>query len=249
MDVYQRRRLVALSILAVVFIVLVLLIRSCGGDDDAAPVAPLGTTGTEGATALTLAAYIDQADASCLEANSTLASVDETDPVAAATERQQILAGELESLQSLPVPEDAPSGLQDLFAALEDQVSGYGRLATALERGDDTAAAELQTRIDEAATEAQDAASQVGLDVCGDLSQVGEGGEGGEGEAASETGAATEAPPVPETGGVTTTTPAPAPAPVAPTEGGVAPPAPAPAPAPTDGGDSGSGSGSGGVSP
>jgi hypothetical protein len=248
MDVYQRRRLVALSILAVVFIVLVLLIRSCGGDDDAAPVAPLGTTGTEGATALTLAAYIDQADASCLEANSALASVDETDPVAAATERQQILAGELESLRSLPVPEDAPNGLQDLFAALEDQVSGYGRLATALERGDDTAAAELQTRIDEAATEAQDAASQVGLDVCGDLSQVGEDGEGGEGgEAASETGAATEAAPVPETGGVTTTTPAPAPAPVAPTEGGVAPPAPAPAPAPTDGGDAGSGSG--GVSP
>jgi peptidoglycan DL-endopeptidase CwlO len=247
MDVYQRRRLVALSILAVAFIVLVLLIRSCGGDDEPAPVAPVaGATGTEGATALTLAAYIDQADAACLEANTALASVDQADPVAAATEQQQILAGELESLQSLPVPEDAPSGLQDLLAALEDQVDGYRKLATALERGDDTAAAELQAQIDEAAAEAQDAASKVGLDVCGDVSQVGEGSAGG-GQAAEET---TEAAPVPETGGVTTTTPAPAPAPVAPTEGGVAPPAPAPAPAPapTDGGGGG-GTGSGGVSP
>ncbi len=249
MDVYQRRRLVALSILAVLFIVLVLLIRSCGGDDETAPVTPVSGTETEGASALTLAAYIDQADASCLEANNALASVDETDPAAAASEQQQILAGELEALQSLPVPEDAPAGLDDLFTALEDQISGYQKLATALDRGDDTAATELQAQIDDAAAEAQDAASAVGLDVCGDLSQVGDGGDGGEG-AAEGGDAGTEAAPVPETGGVTTTTPVPAPAP-APTEGGVAPPAPAPAPAPAPppGGGGGGGSDSGGVSP
>ena len=52
MDVYQRRRLVALSAVAVVFIVLVLLFRSCGGDDEAAPVTPLsGATGTSGVRA------------------------------------------------------------------------------------------------------------------------------------------------------------------------------------------------------
>ncbi len=46
MDVYQRRRLVALSAVAVVFIVLVLLFRSCGGDEEPAPVTPLsGATG------------------------------------------------------------------------------------------------------------------------------------------------------------------------------------------------------------
>jgi hypothetical protein len=247
MDVYQRRRLVALSILALLFIVLVLLIRSCGGDDETAPVAPVADTTETGATALTLAAYIDQADASCLEANNALASVDETDPAAAASEQQQILAGELEGLRSLPVPEDAPRGLEDLFTALEDQISGYEKLATALDRGDDTAAAELQAQIDEAAAEAQDAASGVGLNVCGDLSQVDEDGDGDGGTVGGgDTG--TEVAPVPETGGVTTTTPVPAPAPP-PTEGGVAPPAPAPAPAPAPDGGGGGGSDSGGVSP
>lgn len=240
MDVYQRRRLVALSIVAVLFIAFVLLIRSCGGDDEPAPAVPVsGASGVEGATALTLAAYIDQADSACLQANNFLAAVDQTDPAAAASEQSQIVADQLDSLRNLPVPEDAPDGLQDYLSALEDQAKAYQNLAKALERGDDTAAAELQTQIDEAESAAQEAADQAGLDACGDASQTSDGG-GGDDASTETTGSV-------ETGGVTTTTPsavpAPAPAPAPADEGGVTPPAPAPAPA--DGGDSGSG----GVSP
>lgn len=239
MDVYQRRRLVALSILAVLFIAFVLLIRSCGGDDEPAPAVPVsGATGVGGATALTLAAYVEQADAACLDANNSLASVDETDPVAAARENAQTVAGELEALQALPAPEDAPAGLEDFQSALQTQAGAYQNLAKALERGDDVAATELQTQIDEAAADAQDAADQVGLDVCGDTSKTGDsdGGTGASGGGDETTGSV-------ETGGVTTTTPAAPVTPAAPSEGGVTPvtPAPAPAPAPADGGDSGTG--------
>lgn len=244
MDVYQRRRLVALSIVAVLFIAFVLLIRSCGGDDEPAPAVPVsGASGVEGATALTLAAYIDQADSACLQANNFLAAVDQADPAAAASEQSQIVASQLESLRNLPVPEDAPDALQDYLTAVEDQAKAYQNLAKALERGDDTAAAEVQGQVDEAASAAQEAADQVGLDVCGDSSKT---SDDGGGDASTEAGGSVE------TGGVTTTTPsaapAPAPAPAPADEGGVTPPAPAPAPAPapTDGGGD---SGSGGVSP
>lgn len=243
MDVYQRRRLVALSILAILFVVLVLLIRGCGGDDGETTVAPVsGASGVGGATALTQAAYIDQADAACLEANAALAEVDQTDPVAAATEEGQILAGELESLQTLPAPEEGANDLDALLSALQDQVAAYGKLVTALERGDDTAAAEIQTTIDDAAAAAKDAASTFGLDACGDPSQTGKSG-GGQGTTTEGDGVGAE---VTETAPVAPTETAPAPvAPPPSDEGGIAPAPPPPA-APTDGGTD---SGSGGVSP
>jgi hypothetical protein len=240
MDVFQRRRLVALSIVAVLFIVLVLLIRGCGGDDEPTVIAPVaGATGVGGATALTQAGYIDQADAACLEANTSLASVDQADPATAATEEGQILAGELESLQTLPAPEEGADDLDAFLSALQDQVASYGELVTALERGDDTAAAEIQTTIDEAATKAQEAASAFGLDVCGDLSQTGE-SSGGQETTTGGAETATETTPV----APTETTAPPVVAPPA-DEGGVVPATPAPT-APADGGTD---SGSGGITP
>jgi hypothetical protein len=253
MDVYQRRRLFALSILAGVFVIIVLLIRSCGGDDDETPVA---TTGDTTATTLTRDEYIEQADATCLESNTSFASVDESDPAVAATQQGQILAGELESLQTLTQPTDGVDDLEDFLSALQDQVAAYDRYVTALDRGDDTAAAELEAEIDDAGTRARKAARQFGFEVCGDTSQVGETTEegaaasegGGEGGAATEAPAApTETVPAAPTETVpaapvepapTTTTPAP------PADGGGATPAPDPAPPADDGG-----TGSGGVSP
>jgi hypothetical protein len=259
MDIYQRRRLVALSILAGVFVVIVLLIRSCGGDDEETPVTPVsGATGPGGP--LSQNEFIEEGDASCLESNTALASVDDSDPVIAATEEGQILAGELESLQSLETPTDGENKLENFLAALQDQVAAYDRYITALERGDDTAAAELEAEIDDAGSEARRAARRFGFEVCGDTSEVGEleGGEettseGVEGVESVEGGAVEPAPtetapiaPVePVTPAPTTPAPAPEPAPApAPAEGGGATPEPAPAP-PTDGG----GTGSGGVSP
>jgi hypothetical protein len=256
MDLYQRRRLVALSILAGVFILIVLLIRSCGGDDEETPVTPVaGTTGAGGATSLSQSDYGEEADNTCLEANTALAAIDQTDPTAAATEEGQIIAGQLEALQTLPPPTEGADDLESFLTALQDQIATYDRYLTALERGDDTAVAELETAIDEAAAKVEKEAKQFGFEVCGDTAQVGEtSGAEGEGEsateAAPEAGATEAAPTVPVEPAAPAPEapapafePAPAPAP-APAAGGGASPAPAPAPAPADGG-----TGSGGISP
>jgi hypothetical protein len=251
MDVYQRRRLVALSTLAGVFILIVVLIGTCG-DDEETPVTPVsGATGPGGPTSLSQNEFIEEGDATCLESNTALASVDDSDPAVAATEEGQILAGELESLQSLPPPTDGENDLEDFLSALQDQVSAYDRYITALERGDETAAAELEAEIDDAGRQARKRARQFGFEICGDTSEVGEAGGGEEATSEGVEGGAVEeaptetapiAPVEPVTPAPTTPTPAPEPAPA---EGGGATPEPAPAP-PTDGGG---GTGSGGVSP
>ena len=250
MDVYQRRRLVALSAVAVVFIVLVLLLRSCGGDEEPAPVTPLsGATGLSG-VALTADDYIAQADPICLEANTALAAVDDADAEAAATEKGQILNNELASLQTLTLApgEDGEDKLAKFLGAIEDQIIDYRDLVTASEREDTAGVAELDTAADAAAAEAAKAARNFGFEVCGDPEQVGEATETGteeEGEAdatdvATDTAAATdtvtEAPAAPVTPAPETTEPV-EPAPTD-TGGGTAPVAPAP----TD-------TGSGGVTP
>ena len=171
MDVYQRRRLVALSALAVIFIIFVLLIRSCGGDDEptTAPDRRRGAAVRTGANGpLTQADYVDQGDAICLEANTALANVDESDAVAAAADQADIIAGELQQLQTLPAPEDGTDKLNKYLSSLEKQATAYQDKATAAERGDDAAAADLDATIDEAGSDAADAADAFGFKVCGD---------------------------------------------------------------------------------
>lgn len=250
MDIYQRRRLVALSAVAVVFIILVLLIRSCGGDDEPAPVTPLsGATGTSGVTALSQADYIAQADQVCLEANTALAAVDDSDAEAAAAERGQILTSQLETLQTLALApgEDGEKKLASFLSAIEEQVVDYGDLITASERGDETQVVELDASIDESEADAEKAAKKFGFENCGDLSKVGESSETG-GDETDSTDTATDT-----ADGTESATETPV-APVAP-----APETPAPVePAPTDGGgtapvappaDEGTDTGSGGVAP
>jgi hypothetical protein len=220
MDVYQRRRLVALSALAGIFIILVLLIRSCGGDDEEQPIAPVaGASGLSGATALALPDYIAQADAICLEANNNLAEVDATDAATAAAEQAEIVTSELQQLQTLPAPTDGEDDVQAFLDALEQLAIAYDDLATALEREDETAAADFEVTIDETSAEVLDAADTVGFEVCGDTSQVGEtnvtgdGGDGGDGsdDAADTTDTGGAAPTdtgvVPETPPTDTVTP------------------------------------------
>lgn len=254
MDVYQRRRLVALSVLAGLFIIVVLLIRSCGGDDEA-PITALdtgasGATGTSGAP-LSQQDFIDTADPICLQANDQLASIDDSDAEKAATDEASIVSGELQQLQTLTLAPDA-DGEDQLAAyldALEKQSSALLDLSVAAQRGDDTATSDLQATADSAAADAATAAGKFGFETCGDTTQVSSsGGSGGGGDTSAT--APTETP--------TTTVPAPTTtAPVVPTtpeEATTAPPAtdgggaaPAPTPAPTD--DGSSGSSSGGVTP
>ena len=246
MDVYQRRRLVALSAIAVVFILFVLLIRSCGGDDEEPSTLAAGASGASGvagATILAQADYIAQADQVCLGTNTSLAAVDEADPVQADNEKSQIVSGELQQLQTLPPPDAGTDDLDMFLSALDKQSLAYQDRATAAERGDDATVADLNTTIDDTAAEAAKAADDFGFKICGDLSKVGEtsGGGGGGDDTTTESGG-TVTPTEPIT--PTTTTPVP----VAPpeTDSGTV----TPTPAPTDGGDTGDdGGSSGGVSP
>jgi hypothetical protein len=185
MDVYQRRRLVALSVLAGVFIIFVLLIRSCGGDDEETPVTPTaGATGLGGATALAADDYINQADTICLETNTALAEVDTSDIEKSSTEQARLIEGQFESLQTLVLAEDAENRdqLENFLGALQEQVAGLDDRAVAAARGDDVT--ELDVAIDEAATDAKKAARRFGFNVCGDPSEVS--GGSGDGETSAE---------------------------------------------------------------
>src|SRR5688500_18265782 len=145
MDVYQRRRLVALSGIAGVFILFVLLIRGCGGDDEAAePLAAgaSGASGVAGATVLSQADYIAQADAICLQANTSFANVDESDEIQADNDRADIIASELQQLQTLPPPDTGTDELDKFFSSLQTQAAAYQDRAIASERGDDNAVVE-----------------------------------------------------------------------------------------------------------
>src|SRR5688572_26909054 len=102
MDIYMRRRLVALGGLVLFFIFFVLLVKSCGGDDEPEPVAdtPLtGTSTTEGAL-LSEEDFILQADEICGPANDAVGSLDPTDSNATQDE-YEITRDELASLESL----------------------------------------------------------------------------------------------------------------------------------------------------
>ena len=249
MDVYQRRRLVALSAIAAVFVVIVLLIRSCGGDDEETPTAPLaGATGLGGATSQSQAGYIDQADAICLEANTLIADIDSAEPLAAAAEEAQAVEGELQQLQTLLPPDEGEedldkflSQLGKLYELLQDQV-------TATEREDDAAIADLDAEIEEAERKVARAAEDFGFDTCGNPEAVGESTSGGEEtdtDTETDTGG-TEATAPPATTTPTVTTPPTTPPADTGTEGGVGT-APPPADTGTDTG--GTDSSSGGVSP
>src|SRR5829696_4545854 len=117
MDVYQRRRLVALSALAAVFILLVLLVRSSGA------------SGVQGSV-LTKEQYTSEADDACLQANTSLVGVDEADAQQAASDKAEILAGELSAIQSLSAPEDDANTLNSFLDALDKQVKAYEDQAT-----------------------------------------------------------------------------------------------------------------------
>lgn len=239
MDVYQRRRLVALSVLAALFVIFVLLIRSCGGDDEETPITPVsGATGLGGVTSLSPEDFAQQGDAICLQTNTLLASAGE-DP--ASGEQAEIVAGELEQLQILPPPTDNTDQLDKFLGALQEQVAAYGERQTAAERGDDASLVDIDAALGEAESAAAKAARKFGFEICGDRSEVSESGAGGEtGATATETDTATDtvAPVEPVTPAPTETAPAPAPTD---TDGGTSL---APAPAPAD--DS---SGSGGIAP
>ncbi|HEY8467859.1 MAG TPA: hypothetical protein VIL04_13770 [Solirubrobacterales bacterium] len=172
MDIYMRRRLVALAILVGIIILFILLIRSCGGDDEESPITPVGATGAGGAQPLTQEQYIDQADAICAEANT---SINRIDPAAedAILEELQLTEQALVRLESLEPPADAPGSLNRFLRQMNRLVDGLDTLQTALERGDAEAQATAEAAIAEARERAASAAESFGFRECGEFGEPG----------------------------------------------------------------------------
>ena len=83
----------------------------------------LGSSALGGATVIAQADYISQADAICLESNTALSDVDQSDVAQAASDEAEIVAGELQQLQSLPAPDDGTTKLDNFLKALEKQAN------------------------------------------------------------------------------------------------------------------------------
>jgi hypothetical protein len=220
MDIYMRRRLVALGGLVGFFILFVLLVKSCGGDEETPlTTTPAGTTGPTEATALSRAEYIAQADSICAEANAAVGALDPNDAQATADE-YDITRDELAQLKQLTLAKkDATQ--KDFLAALSDVVRALDDKATAENQGDDLGAGEAQVAIDEAEVEARGLGEDFGFRDCGQFLDAGQAPSSGGAAAGTDTSTGTD------TGAVvapTTTTPVtPAPAPTTTTP--VAPPA------------------------
>ncbi len=220
MDIYMRRRLMALGGLVLFFIIFVLLVKSCGGDDSSEPLTPTaGATGGAGPVALTKDEFIGQADQICAQANAAVGALDPTDSEAIADEAQ-ITADEFASLQSLVVESSEPT-LNRFNTAFTDLVDALESKRLATQRGNDADAAAAQLAIDTAEVEARAQGERYGFRDCGQFLDAGE----APGGAAAATPGTTVAP---ATGGVTPSTTPPTTTPTTPdstpdTSGGVAP--------------------------
>ena len=177
MDIYMRRRLVALGGLVGFFIIFVLLVKSCGGDDSETPVTTVGTTDTAAPALLTRDEYIAQADAVCAEANSAVGSLDPADPQATADEFE-ITSGELAQLRQLE-PEKKDATLKQFLSRLTAVVKALESKATALERGDTVTADEAQVDIDTNEAEARELGTEYGFSDCGQFLDAGDGPSAG----------------------------------------------------------------------
>jgi hypothetical protein len=150
-----------------------LLAAGCGGDDPA-PIEPVPDTSDQASVALSKSDFIAQGDAICAETNAALAALDTGtaggDPQYQAQQQVQITRTELQSLESLPPPDQNRSVLDRLLSALEDQVDALSRKSAAIEQGDDPAAAEAEA--DTAASSAQAAAAEYGFEDCANAGEV-----------------------------------------------------------------------------
>ena len=214
MDIYMRRRLVALGGLVAFFIIFVLLVKSCGGEDEPEPVAPPAETGAtgEGGAALTPEEFIQQADAVCGPANLAVSELDPTDP-GAIQEEFEITREELESLESLEQAEPTP----DVDRFLSDLSAVVTALRAKAKAADPVAQDAAQLEIDTAEVEARESGERAGFADCGQFLDAGEtptgGGRNADPADPAETGAVapeTEAhvDPAPETDTGTVTPPA-----------------------------------------
>lgn len=195
MDIYMRRRLVALGGIVGFFIIVVLLFKSCGGDDETeTPLTAVGATGTGAAAPLSKEDYIAAADPICGEINTAVAGIDPTDD-SATQQELELTDQERVSLDSL-VLADPANKVERFLGALGDLVDALETKQLATTRADDTAVTEADAQIEAAKAEAQTAAEKYGFEECGQFGEPGTGPTGTGTETTSDTGGAAPVTPV-----------------------------------------------------
>jgi ABC-type Na+ efflux pump permease subunit len=231
MDVYQRRRLVAVLAVVLVLVLAVVAIAG-GGDDEGGEIEPV-TGATSGAAApLSKSEFIADGDQRCQEIATAIANIDSDDPQEAADEELDYTSSLLSQLRSLTPPEDDQATLDQFFSALEDLVAALKKNSEAIASGDTTAQSEATTETDAAKSEFLAAAQDYGFENCGEEGEPSTAVAGGGDPGDTSGGAVAPATPVEPT----PTTPPPA----------TTPPATAPSSGGTGGGTGGGGTGGGG---
>jgi hypothetical protein len=176
MDVYARRRLVAILAIVLVLVLIGVAVAGGGGDEDEPPITTVAGASTPGvATALTQREFIQEGDAICEEAAAAIANLDSTDTQSLAEDELSTTESELDQLRSLAPPEEDQATLDDFFTALEDLVAALDKRALALDRADDDAAASAETEIDTAKSDLAGAADDYGFKECGRDAEPGTG--------------------------------------------------------------------------
>lgn len=138
-----------------------LALASCGGDSspETPIVAPTTSQPSQGG-----AEFIAQADSICAEADSSIEQfaasgqgLTEADQIA------QLRQGVVDQIKQLNPPSD--TNLDAFLQAMSDEVSAGKKIGLALQRGEDTT--QFESELDNAKSQAEQAASAYGLKQCG----------------------------------------------------------------------------------
>src|SRR5688500_10114636 len=123
MDVYARRRLVAVLAIVLVLVLIGVAVAG-GGDDEQTPITTVrpGTTDPALATPLSKDDFIAQGDGICEETAIAVANLASDDSQTLAEDELQYTESQLDQLRTLVPPEEDQKTLDEFFAAMEDQV-------------------------------------------------------------------------------------------------------------------------------
>jgi hypothetical protein len=230
MDVYQRRRLVAVLAIVLVLVLAVVAIAG-GGDDEGEPIEAVTGASTPGVgTPLSKSEFIAEGDQTCDEIATAIANIDTSDAQEAADQELDYTKSLLSQLRSLTPPEEDHATLDQFFSSLEDLVDALKQNSDAIASGDTTAQSEAATEIDQAKSGFLAAAQDYGFKDCG---EEGEPSPSGTGAPAGTGGTAPVTPVTPSTTPAVTPTTTPS---TTPPSGGTG----------TGGGTGGGGGGGGG---
>jgi hypothetical protein len=170
MDVYARRRLVAGLVAVGTLVVIIVAIASAGGGDDGEPSAVEGVNAGD-ESAVSKNQFIREADEICAEANAAIASLSAgaaaEDPELLSQQQYEYTSSELEQLRTLTPPDEDRAALNRFYTALRGQIDVLNAQALAIQRGDDTALADVSTELSAAQAELRAAAADYGFEECG----------------------------------------------------------------------------------